>query len=433
MAVNSDRRRLHGLILGLLAPLAAGANTIEATLHGGIKNESAWFVAGESRWDKIQNRLELKPEIVVGDWQFRGRVLSWYDAAMDLEPTRAPDLTPAIKRHYRTVTQVKEAYLLHEGEAVDVRLGIQQIVWGKTDGLRMLDIVNPLDMREFILDDFLDSRIGVAAARFDWYPDSDIEQEVEFVLVPDARPAEAAPAGSRWAFARPRLPPGIVLRTLPGVEPGWSLKDPEYGAAWRATLGEWDVSLNYFHGWKDTPNAFRRLLPGVMELRLEHLRMHTIGGAFARASGPFVLRGEGAVNLREGIDSEGTSFDDTVERRTTVNAAIGLEWTRYNWTVNPQFFIRRIQNWEDRLAEDRTSGFWTLRIATDYMNEKLKPDLLIIADWDQGGWLARPRVDYEWSDHLVTSVGLDVFGGGKGFIGQFDANDRAYVEAELTF
>ncbi len=424
-------RRLACLLALLATPAAQAAGF---TLHGGLKNESAYFVAGEKRWDKIQNRLELKPEAVLGGgWQFRSRALLWYDAAMDVEATRAPDLTGAIKRHYRTATQLKEAYLLYEGDAFDLRLGQQQIVWGKTDGLRMLDIINPLDMREFILDDFLDSRIGLVAARLNWYPDTETEQELELLVIPDAKPAKPAPAGSRWAFVTPSPPPGLRLAVLPPEAPNWAPRNTEAGAAWRANIDGWDLSLNYFYGWKDAPNALRRILPGVMQVKLRHFRMHTLGGSFSNAFGPFVLRGEMTVNLREGINRIGATFADTVARKTTLNAAIGVDWTKRHWTISPQLFIRRIQGWEPALLEPRASGFWTLRIATDFMHERLKPELLVIADWEAGGWLLRPKVAYEWSDHVTTTLGADIFGGHAGSLGQFANNDRVYAEAEYTF
>ncbi len=425
-------RRLVILCLLLFFPASLAA--AEWSLHGGIKNESAYFTAGETRWDKIQNRLELKPEAVFdGGWQFRSRALFWYDAAMDVEATRAPDLTAAIKHHYRTATRLKEAYLLYEGDAFDLRLGQQQIVWGKTDGLRMLDIINPLDLREFILDDFLDSRIGLVAARLNWYPDTDIEQEVELLVIPDAQPAQAAPAGSRWAFAVPATPPGLTVQPLAPEQPNWSAKNIEAGIAWRANIRGWDVSANYFYGWKDTPNALRNLLPGVLQVKLKHFRMHTLGGSFSNAFGAFVVRGEMAANLREGIDALGTTFADTVQRKTTLNAALAVEWRRYNWTISPQFFIRHIDGWNGALLEPKDSGFWTLRIATDFMHEKLKPEILLLADWAAGGWLIRPRLAYEYSDVLTFTTGADIFGGHTGFFGQFASNDRVYVETEYTF
>jgi len=87
-------------LVGMVMYIVGVTEAADFTLHGGLKNESAYFISGESRWDKVQNRLELKPEAVFAK-------------------------------------------------------GWQQIIWDKTDGLRLLDIINPLDMREFILDDFL--------------------------------------------------------------------------------------------------------------------------------------------------------------------------------------------------------------------------------------------------------------------------------------
>ncbi|MDQ6978724.1 MAG: hypothetical protein Q9M09_00945 [Mariprofundaceae bacterium] len=427
-------RRLF--IFFIVAPLVSISHAHAATwsMHGGVKNESAYFISGATRWDKIQHRLELKPEAVWGHgWQFRGRGLLWYDAAMDVNATNNTDLTAGIKQHYRTATQLKEAYLLYEGDSFDFRLGQQQVVWGKTDGLRMLDVVNPLDMREFILDDFLDSRMGLAAARLNWYPDSDIEQEVELLLIPDAKVAHAAPTGSRWAFATAPVPTGITVQQRTTEQPNWSAKNSEAGIAWRGNVSGWDLSANYFYGWKSTPNALRQFLPGVMQLQLKHFRMHTVGGSFSNAFGAWVVRGEMAANLREGINALGTTFADTVQRKSTLNAALAVEWSKYNWTISPQFFIRHINGWNTALLETKDSGFWTLRLATDFMHEKLKPEVLFLADWSAGGWLARPKVSYEWSDHIITTGGVDLLGGHRGLLGQFNNNDRVYMESEYTF
>ncbi len=427
------RHRTCWLVLLLLCCVPACSIAATWRLHGKLENASAYFVSGAQRWDKIQNRLQLEPEAAWGDWQFRARALAWYDAAMDIEATRPPDLTASIKRYYRLVAQCKEAYLFYEGDAFDLRLGRQQVVWGKTDGLRLLDIVNPLDMREFILDDFLDSRIGVTAARLSWYPDTALEQEFEFLLLPDAKPARAAPLGSRWAFALPPLPPGMGWRLLPSSRPNWAPGNMEAGFAWRANLAGWDVSLNYFHGWKDTPNTQRQWQGNRLDVRLAYFRMHTLGASFSNAFGPFVLRGEMAANLGESLDRQALRMDASVTRKNTWNAALALEWTKYGWDIASQLFWRRIQAWDAALLEPRDSGFWTLRAATDFLHETLKPEMLFIGDWAAGGWLLRAKLAYEWSDRVSSSLGADIFGGHRGLLGQFAANDRISAEVAYTF
>jgi len=420
------------LFLGLI--LSTPSQAIEWTIHGSLKHESSYFINAQKRWDKIQNRLEIKPEAVFGNgWEFRSRALLWYDAAMDIQGSHSPDLSNSIKHHYRTASQLKEAYLLYGGDFFDLRLGQQQIIWGKTDGLRMLDVINPLDMREFILDDFLDSRIGVVAARLNYYPDTATEQEIELLIVPDAKPAKTAPSGSRWALTTPTPPTGLRIQNLATQQPNWSTKNTEYGAAWRGNIKGWDLSANYFYGWKDSPNAFRKITPGSITLQLKHLRMHTIGGSFSNAFGAWVVRGELATNLQEGINANGSTFTNTVQRKTTVNAALAAEWSAHNWVVSPQFFIRHIQAWNPQLLESHDSGFWTLRVATDFMHEKLKPEILLLADWSAGGWLARPKVAYDWSDNITSSIGADIFGGSHGFLGQFHKNNRLSFEVTYSF
>jgi len=411
-------------------------NAVEWTLHGAVKNETAYFVSGEKRFDKIQNRLDLKPEAVLGGgWEFRGRGLAWYDAAMDVNATNNTDLTAGIKQHYRSHIESKEAYLLYGGDDFDFRIGQQQIVWGKTDGIRMLDIINPLDLREFILDDFLDSRIGLWSARLNYYADiGGAENEFEFIAIPDARPTEFAPAGSRWGFSLPAAAPGISVVNLAAGQPNWSLKNTELGMAWRANIAGWDVSLNYFYNWNDRPNLFRQMRGTTLTTQLKHLRMHTAGGSFSNAFGAFVVRGEVAVNFGEGINTTSLIWGQSVVRRTTLNAAIAVDYTKSNWTLGVQLFGRQILN-EPVVdtALGSTPNFASLRIATDYMNEKLKPEILLLADLDDGGLLARPKVSYEFSDNLIGTLGADIISGSGGFFGQFASNDRLYSEVEYSF
>ena len=409
----------------------SGVSAAEFTLHGAIKNETAYFVSGEKRLDKVQNRLDLKPELILNDrWEFRGRFLGWYDAAMDIEASNTTDLTPSIQDAYRTYGEIKEAYALYAADDYDLRLGQQQIIWGKTDGLRLLDIVNPLDMREFLLDDFLDSRMGVVAARLNYYAYiGDHDHEFEFLLIPDAKPAEFAPQGARWAYAMPTPPPGLNLQVAQGNKPSFGMADAEYGLAWRANLNGWDLSLNWFNGWKDTPAIQKRVAAGSLILTPVYKRMNTLGGSASNAFGAWVLRTEVAVNQGEIITTSVAPVDVT-----TWNAAVGLDYNANNWFISPQLFVRHIQQWDSSMIEKENSGFVTLLVSTDFMNDKLKPEMIMLLNYSDGSMMLRPKVSYEFSDDVVGRLGADVFSGDAAdFFGQFAQNDRVYTEIEYTF
>jgi len=422
----------HVIMLAAVGLLFANnASAVEWTVHGALKNETAYFVSGDKRLDKVQNRVDLQPEAILSDrWEFRSRFLAWYDAATDIEAENTTDYTPAIQDFYRTYSEVKEAYFLYAGDVFDLRLGQQQIVWGKTDGLRLLDVVNPLDMREFLMDDFLDSRMGLIAARLNYYADiGGQEHEFEFVFIPDAKPAEFAPQGSRWAYNMPTPPAGVTLNIGEGNKPSFGLADAEYGAAWRANLDGWDVSLNWFQGWKDTPAIQQRFSPGVLTLTPVYQRMNTLGGSASNAFGAWVVRTEVAVNTNEIITTTVAPVDTT-----TWNAALGLDHNANNWFISGQIFMRYIQNWDNTMVEKENSGFITLSVSTDYMNDKLKPEMIALISYADGSTMIRPKVSYEFSDSVLGRLGVDMFAGDNtDFFGQFNHNDRVYTEIEYTF
>ena len=410
---------------------ASHASAVEWTVHGALKNETAYFVSGDKRLDKVQNRVDLKPEAILSDrWEFRSRFLAWYDAATDIESSNTTDYTPATQDFYRTYSEVKEAYFLYAGDAFDLRLGQQQIVWGKTDGLRLLDVVNPLDMREFLMDDFLDSRMGLMAARLNYYADiGGHEHEFEFVFIPDAKAAKFAPNGSRWAYAMPTPPAGVSLSIGAGNEPSFGLADAEAGMAWRSNLDGWDLSLNWFNGWKDTPAIQQSFSSGILTLTPVYQRMNTVGGSASNAFGAWVVRTEIAINTNEILTTSVAPVDTT-----TWNGALGLDHNANNWFISGQVFVRYIQNWDKTMIEKENSGFITLSVSTDYMNDKLKPEMIALISYSDGSTMIRPKVSYEFSDTVLGRVGVDMFSGDSiDFFGQFDNNDRVYTEIEYTF
>lgn len=69
-------------------------------------------------------------------------------------------------RNYSQQDYLRELYVdypleLGEDRTIDMRIGKQQVVWGTADGIKLLDIINPTDYREFNQNTFEDSRIPV--------------------------------------------------------------------------------------------------------------------------------------------------------------------------------------------------------------------------------------------------------------------------------
>jgi len=70
--------------------------------------------------------------------------------------------------NYSQQDYVRELYvdsLFGENQDIEVRVGKQQVVWGTADGIKLLDIINPTDYREFAQNTMEDSRIPVWMAK----------------------------------------------------------------------------------------------------------------------------------------------------------------------------------------------------------------------------------------------------------------------------
>ncbi|HKY93211.1 MAG TPA: hypothetical protein VJM11_19320, partial [Nevskiaceae bacterium] len=108
--------------------------------------------------------------LVEGDVPLAARVRLHAGAAIEndfrdaLEPGR-PDQSNRAHASRRWLiddsgsAELEEFFVDWRAGAWSVRLGKQQTVWGTSDGLKVLDIVNPQSFREFILDDYERSRI----------------------------------------------------------------------------------------------------------------------------------------------------------------------------------------------------------------------------------------------------------------------------------
>lgn len=86
-------------------------------------------------------------------------------------------------RNYTQYDALRELYIDTTFADWDFRLGKQQVVWGKADGVKFLDIINPTDFREWGQNTMEDSRIPLWMAVAE--KDLGNNDSLQFVWVPD--------------------------------------------------------------------------------------------------------------------------------------------------------------------------------------------------------------------------------------------------------
>jgi hypothetical protein len=437
--------------------------TDKLTISGFIKNETAVRLEEWDKFMKIENMAQLEVEYrLTPQIYIFGILREWYDSAYDAEEDW--EHNRKILGKTRGTDWLREIYIDYYSNKLDIRIGKQQVVWGTADGVKLLDVVCPMDMREFVLDEFSESRIPLWMLKVEYSPK--IDGTIQFLLIPDFESNYIPPAGSPFTFTAtaegdesmqglkdlhhmfPHLYPGY--KTI-NHEPGQSLKNSKIGVRWLDIYRGFEYSLNYLHGW-DLSSAvkakFKKTSPfqGIPILfEKEYGQTELFGGSFSKAltSGPLrglTIRGEFAyIHNHENNYGSGK-----VTKVDNYNYVIGLDkyvWT--NWLFSFQF-IQLISSIDSKHGEDLLFGptgapldkfenMMSLKISTDFFHERLKADVLTMYG-DDNDWRTSPRLEFELTDQITLATGLNVFWGKKsGLNGEFQENDEAFFEFKYGF
>ena len=410
---------------------------------GYVKNETALRLHSPHQLSKSQNWLQAEIEFELTDWAeltILGR--SMFDPVNHLETNIEDFHTSPIDRLEggdSFQAELRELYLDVLYEDFDIRLGRQQIVWGESIGLRILDVINPQDFREFILNDFIDARIPLWGLRVD-YTLSD--WTFEGLWLPDFEANRPADQGSEFQF---RNVPAQALRSANQPE-DWRLSDSEVGFRITRFLRNMDLSVNYLYSWSDFPVPF--LDPNTFRFEPRHERFHLIGGSFNYAFDVFVIRGEGGLRLGEHfVSADLPKSYYSIRQREFLSYVLGLDWTvNDNLMANVQFFQNVVFNAPGALVGESVDNAVSLFLMSDFINETLYPQLLVLYGINFGDLLIRPQVRYDFSDYVSATIGADFFIGSRsGLFGQFAApvrthdrywtgrNSRLFLEVKRSF
>ncbi|MBT5268580.1 MAG: hypothetical protein HOL70_03955, partial [Candidatus Marinimicrobia bacterium] len=137
-------------------------------VSGELKNETAVFTkAGTTIGASTahDNRDVMKSE-TSARFFINGPVGEGSEVHAEIRPVRDSQAVDGYKGHESYTQQdfLRELYVdttAGEEEAVSLRLGKQQVVWGTADGMKLLDIINPTDYREMAQNSMDESRIPV--------------------------------------------------------------------------------------------------------------------------------------------------------------------------------------------------------------------------------------------------------------------------------
>lgn len=397
------RAALIGL-LGLASlPLAAATLSNRGHLEDGYHHDTTGSSSSGHRFEAL-----LESRISEGNWTLDSVLLGRYRSQYD-------DAGGRLEDRMQSDQDLRELYVTWASDSWQWRLGQQQIAWGRGDYFRLVDVLNPLDLREFLLpyiDDYSLGRQTRPMAVVEVYGDN---LEHQFVLAPRTKTTRFAPAGADFAIAG--QPQGLP-------------EDDEHERAdigWRGkTLVDGtDLDLYLFDGLSPDPVYVVEEGRQVEQQR----RRSLVGASFARPAGDWVVRGDFVHLFHEPLQTP-TGADNVPKSA----ALLGLDMTRNEWTVNLQ---ATVSHRHDAPSSLQQSNSWEASAAVlkDWSKQRLNAGVLWLYNHEtQSSHLFKVNLGYRpWNQWYVETGFIGFSGGERTQYGQFDQRDRVYLQVRRDF
>jgi len=332
---------------------------------------------------------------------------------------------------------LSEAFGEYHGESFFIRLGKQQIVWGAADGLFINDIVNPLDLREFLLPDLENVRLGQPSARLQWRSGNWLVEGVWIWKFAETRlpGMMSASLGSRQS-AGLNIPmliddPGKPARTLGNSETGWRIS---------GLAGQWDLSLNFLRSWRDLPTYRGKIVileeggAPVFELSPFYQRISTWGGSFSRPLGSLLLRGEFSYIPNLLLEAGNQASSSPLIARDFLSYFLGADFRVKKARLGIQFAQEVFFGDTALLNRKKIDNVLTLMLERTFLRESLQCLLFADSEFDQHDLWVRAELAYRMSDRFKITLGAHVFSGREnGRLGRFHDLSSILLKLRYSF
>jgi len=352
-----------------------------------------------------------------------------------------------------TFLKFREAYVdvqlnnLVGDDDLFLRLGKQQVSWGKTDFFRLLDVVNPVDFgNHFFLEPFEDFKIPQTMVHAVWKfnrtgPFDDLSLEIDWNLNAFTPNQLGFPGGPfRFPGGSDQIAAfGLINQSFGGglseVDlPGHGFKDTEIGGRLQGVYEGVTWSVAAWRSWSDTPVfQLKEITPAGVDYRINVPRTTVVGGSldWFEDFTDSVWRLEVAHEFNAVFTN--TLRPDGTEKTDVFRWVLGWDrptWIRFlnnrrTFLLTAQVFHTHIFDHDEETVEnvlgdvsragfagnDEDTFVFTFVALGFYMSDRLQPSAFATYDTAGQGGLVGANVTYLLSDNLDFTVGFNGFYG----------------------
>lgn len=404
-----------------------------------LRNKNAILI-DENKLQKVEFYAKYDFEIEFDDGsRFVSVVSILGDFKDNIEPNRFDTsnyITKPIVLSNSGYIDLREFFYEKEIDDVLIKIGKMQSVWGKADGIKLIDILNPQSYSEFILPSFDESRIPLwtLSTQFDFEG-----SELEIVWILDNTYNKIPNQGASYSFTSLRIIPtiakGVNLKINNVDKPNSLFKDSDIAFRYSTDLENMELSFYYAYFYHDNFVLYQDYEPStnsvVLNPKYERGSMYALSMDYS--NGNFVYRVELSLNKNKYFLNKLKSKG--VQKSDEMAYILGVDWYALEESLlSFQLYQSYILSDNDGLIRDKIDNTLTLLYKKEFMNNTLHSEILTIYNINDSDGLFRVKTKYEIDEESVIYIGLDKFFGNKdGFYGEFKEQSRIVIGIERFF
>ena len=314
-------------------------------------------------------------------------------------------------------------------EDFDVTIGQQYIVWGRTDATQIHDIITPMDLSEFLTQDFSDLRQGVTAVNFQYFRTNN---SFQFIAIPTFVSSKLPDQDSRWSY----FPSETTTNYLPEKERRNRIRDTQFAFRWNnRTSLKLDLDLSLYSGFSPQPSLRKSIssftVPIVLDVTPEYQRANALMfGAEYRITNSFSLLLEQAYWLKRSFDFIPSELRSSNPNPSTVlpillstqesgfldsspllESMVGIKFTAADINVSLQYVGSYITKYNDSFLQDEYYQFISALLSKTSQNQRFQYRVLSRYNINGPDFWLNPNINYAVYDAVSISGGMHYFTG----------------------
>lgn len=384
---------------------------------GKLSEEIAYSYYGDDPHNKITS---LKSSLLLdyeykfeNGWKLKSNIQAYYDAIYDLKRTHYSNHEI---NEFQHEVELFDAYL--EGEIVndlDIKLGRQVVVWGRSDTIRITDILNPLDNRRPGMVDIENLRLPIGMMKFDYFVD---DWRMTPIIILEQRFSKNPPFGSPF-YPAPYL--------LPSSK---NYNDSTYALSIGGEFSNWDIDFYTAKIYNDSG-----YIPLKENANIQHDKVFMFGMAQNFLSGSWLFKTE--ISHLNGL-----KYTSTQEKEfTRTDLLIGTEYNGLaNTMISYDFSLRHFNNYDNKLLDElnpleNNTYQQAFRINSNFLNDTLHLNYLVSlfgSKLNKGGY-QRIWAEYDITGNTNVNVGILDIVDGSIYFDTIKNNDIFFMNINYFF